>query len=73
MKNSLWGSQSWLPPAFSRRDALCRNTDFITVPNGPRLEVTLNEEIASQHLLEPGFMEPTTQWNTDRSNDRLWS
>jgi hypothetical protein len=19
MKNSLWGSQSWLPPAFSRR------------------------------------------------------
>jgi L-alanine-DL-glutamate epimerase-like enolase superfamily enzyme len=49
------------------------NKGFITVPNGPGLGVTLNEDVARQHLLEPGFMEPTTQWNTDRSNDRLWS
>jgi len=49
------------------------NKGFITVPNGPGLGVTLNEEVAKQHLLEPGFMEATPQWNTDRSNDRLWS
>ena len=49
------------------------NKGFVTVPNGPGLGVTLNEEVAKQHLLEPGFMEATPQWNTDRSNDRLWS
>jgi L-alanine-DL-glutamate epimerase-like enolase superfamily enzyme len=49
------------------------NKGFITVPNGPGLGVTLNEEVAKQHLLDPGFMEATPQWNTDRSNDRLWS
>jgi len=49
------------------------NKGFITVPNGPGLGVTLNEDVARQHLLEPGFMEATPQWNTDRSNDRLWS
>jgi L-alanine-DL-glutamate epimerase-like enolase superfamily enzyme len=49
------------------------NKGFITVPTGPGLGVTLNEDVARQHLLEPGFMEATPQWNTDRSNDRLWS
>jgi L-alanine-DL-glutamate epimerase-like enolase superfamily enzyme len=49
------------------------NKGFITVPNGPGLGLTLNEDVARQHLLEPGFMEATPQWNTDRSNDRLWS
>jgi L-alanine-DL-glutamate epimerase-like enolase superfamily enzyme len=49
------------------------NKGFITVPDKPGLGVTLNEEVARQHLLEPGFMEATPQWNTDRSNDRLWS
>jgi L-alanine-DL-glutamate epimerase-like enolase superfamily enzyme len=49
------------------------NKGFITVPNKPGLGITLNEEVAKQHLLEPEFLEPTTQWNNNRSNDRLWS
>src|ERR1035438_10596214 len=33
----LWGSQSWLPPAFSRRlEFLHFGTDFLTVP--PRID-----------------------------------
>jgi len=49
------------------------NKGFITVPDRPGLGVTLNEETVKQHLLEPGYFEPTPQWNTDRSNDRPWS
>jgi hypothetical protein len=34
---ALWGSQSWLPPAFSRRlEFLHFGTDFLTVP--PRID-----------------------------------
>jgi L-alanine-DL-glutamate epimerase-like enolase superfamily enzyme len=46
---------------------------FITVPNSPGLGVTLNEDVVKQHLGEPGFFEPTPQWNVDRTNDRQWS
>ena len=46
---------------------------FITVPEKPGLGITLNEEVVKQHLAEPGYFEPTPQWNVDRSNDRLWS
>jgi L-alanine-DL-glutamate epimerase-like enolase superfamily enzyme len=46
---------------------------YITVPDKPGLGGTLNEAVVKQHLLEPGYFEPTPQWNTDRSNDRLWS
>lgn len=49
------------------------NKGFITVPDKPGLGITLNEEAVKQHLGEPGYFEPTPQWNTDRSNDRLWS
>jgi L-alanine-DL-glutamate epimerase-like enolase superfamily enzyme len=49
------------------------NKGFITVPDKPGLGVTLNESVARQHLLEPEFLEPTPQWNNNRSNDRLWS
>jgi L-alanine-DL-glutamate epimerase-like enolase superfamily enzyme len=49
------------------------NKGFITVPDKPGLGVTLNEAVVKQHLAEPGYFEPTPQWNTDRSNDRLWS
>jgi L-alanine-DL-glutamate epimerase-like enolase superfamily enzyme len=49
------------------------NHGFITVPEKPGLGITLNEEVVKQHLLEPGYFEPTPQWNTDRTNDRLWS
>src|SRR5437588_4921828 len=49
------------------------NKGFVTVPNGPGLGITLNDEVVKQHLLEPGYFEPTPEWNTIRSNDRLWS
>jgi L-alanine-DL-glutamate epimerase-like enolase superfamily enzyme len=49
------------------------NKGFITVPDKPGLGVTLNDDAVKQHLLEPGFFEPTPQWNVDRTNDRLWS
>jgi len=46
---------------------------WVTVPDKPGLGVTLNDEVAKQHLLEPGYFEPTPQWDQMRSNDRLWS
>jgi len=49
------------------------NTGFITVPEKPGLGITLNDNVVKQHLLEPGYFEPTPQWNTDRTNDRQWS
>ena len=51
------------------------NKGFIKVPEGPGLGVTLVEEVVKQHLhpKKPGYFEPTDQWNTERSNDRLWS
>jgi L-alanine-DL-glutamate epimerase-like enolase superfamily enzyme len=49
------------------------NRGFIAVPDKPGLGVTLNDEIVKQHLAEPGYFEPTPQWNIDRTNDRQWS
>jgi hypothetical protein len=50
------------------------NKGYITVPDGPGLGIdTLNDEVIRQHLLEPGYFEPTPEWDRERSNDRLWS
>lgn len=49
------------------------NQGYIAVPEGPGLGVTLNEEAIKEHLLEPGYFEPTPQWDKQRSHDRLWS
>ncbi|MBW3623887.1 MAG: mandelate racemase/muconate lactonizing enzyme family protein [Armatimonadetes bacterium] len=46
---------------------------FIAVPDGPGLGITLNEDVAKEHLAEPGFFEPTPEWDRQRSVDRLWS
>jgi L-alanine-DL-glutamate epimerase-like enolase superfamily enzyme len=48
---------------------------YIRVPETPGLGFTLNEEAVREHLLpsDPGFFEPTTEWDSDRSWDRLWS
>ncbi len=46
---------------------------FIDVPELPGLGVELNEEAIKKHLREPSYFEPTHEWDTDRSNDRLWS
>ncbi|HEY2933335.1 MAG TPA: mandelate racemase/muconate lactonizing enzyme family protein [Acidobacteriota bacterium] len=49
------------------------NRGFVTVPDTPGLGVELNEEVIKQHLREPGYFEPTKEWDTERANDRLWS
>ncbi len=46
---------------------------FAKVPDKPGLGITLNDEVVKQHLSEPGYFEPTPQWDKDRVNDRLWS
>jgi L-alanine-DL-glutamate epimerase-like enolase superfamily enzyme len=46
---------------------------FIPVPEAPGLGVELNEEVAKEHLTEPGWFEPTTEWDKEQSWDRLWS
>jgi hypothetical protein len=45
------------------------------VPEGPGLGVTINEEALKKQLTEPGYFEPTPQWDPGktRPNDRLWS
>jgi L-alanine-DL-glutamate epimerase-like enolase superfamily enzyme len=49
------------------------NKGFVKVPEGPGLGITLNDEVVKKHLAEPGYFEPTPQWDKDRTNDRLWS
>lgn len=49
---------------------------YIAVPNGPGLGITeLNEELIAQKVNPaiPGIWEPTDDWNTEFSNDRIWS
>jgi L-alanine-DL-glutamate epimerase-like enolase superfamily enzyme len=48
---------------------------FIPVPEGPGLGITLNEEAIKKQLSEPGYFEPTPQWDAPKTriNDRLWS
>ncbi|MBM3176665.1 MAG: mandelate racemase/muconate lactonizing enzyme family protein [Bacteroidetes bacterium] len=48
---------------------------FAVLPEAPGLGVELNEEVVKQHL-DPehsGYFLPTTEWDKDRSWDRLWS
>jgi L-alanine-DL-glutamate epimerase-like enolase superfamily enzyme len=46
---------------------------FASVPEAPGLGVELNADVVKQHLKEPGYFEPTPEWNNERSWDRLWS
>jgi L-alanine-DL-glutamate epimerase-like enolase superfamily enzyme len=47
---------------------------FARVPDGPGLGIELNEDVVREHLVEgEGYFEPTTEWDRDRSWDRLWS
>ena len=49
------------------------NKGFITVSEKPGLGVELNDEVARQHLYEPGYFEPTPEWDHEKAWDRLWS
>jgi L-alanine-DL-glutamate epimerase-like enolase superfamily enzyme len=48
---------------------------YIPVPDAPGLGFTLNEEAVKEHLRpeDRGFFEPTPQWDSEKSWDRLWS
>ncbi|MBP6178315.1 MAG: mandelate racemase/muconate lactonizing enzyme family protein [Anaerolineales bacterium] len=48
---------------------------YIPVPDAPGLGFTLNEDAVREHLIpeDRGFFEPTTEWDNERSWDRLWS
>jgi L-alanine-DL-glutamate epimerase-like enolase superfamily enzyme len=46
---------------------------FAVVPDRPGLGVEPNPEVVRQHLQEPGYFEPTPEWDKERSWDRLWS
>lgn len=48
---------------------------YIAVPDKPGLGFELNEDVVKEHLIpeDRGFFEPTPQWDTERSWDRLWS
>lgn len=50
------------------------NRGIISVPDKPGLGITLNDEVVKQHL-KPGttYFGPTTEWDKERSWDRLWS
>lgn len=48
---------------------------YIPVPEAPGLGFEINSEAVQAHLdpHDPGFFEPTTEWDTERTWDRLWS
>jgi L-alanine-DL-glutamate epimerase-like enolase superfamily enzyme len=47
---------------------------FAVVPDSPGLGVELVDEVAKAHLRpKSGYFEPTTEWDSIRSNDRPWS
>ena len=46
---------------------------FISVPDAPGLGVTLDDDVVREHLRTPGYFESTTEWDSERSHDRLWS
>lgn len=46
---------------------------FAAVPDRPGLGVELVDEVVKEHLYEPGYFEPTPEWDKSPSNDRLWS
>ena len=48
---------------------------YINVPETPGLGIDLNEEVIREHLHpeETDYFAPTTEWDSERSHDRLWS
>jgi L-alanine-DL-glutamate epimerase-like enolase superfamily enzyme len=48
---------------------------YIRVPDAPGLGFEINADVIREHLIpeDRGFFEPTPEWDTERSSDRLWS
>ena len=50
------------------------NKGYAHVPEKPGLGIELNPDVVKKHLAPgTGYFEPTEQWNTERSSDRLYS
>jgi len=49
------------------------NKGYVKVPDGPGLGFTLNEAAIKEHLLVPGYFEPTPEWDKERSADQVYS
>ena len=56
-------------------DAALERADFLESRlDSQRVFDALNDEVVKQHLMQgEQFFAPTTEWDKDRSNDRLWS
>ena len=48
---------------------------YINVPESPGLGIDLNPDVFKEHLdpNDPGYFEPTAEWDNERAHDRLWS
>ena len=48
---------------------------YIDVPETPGLGIDLNPAVIQAHLhsSDPEYFAPTTEWDNERSHDRLWS
>jgi L-alanine-DL-glutamate epimerase-like enolase superfamily enzyme len=48
---------------------------YIRVPDAPGLGFEINADVIKEHLIpeDRGFFEPTPQWDSEVSSDRLWS
>ncbi|MDQ3252328.1 MAG: hypothetical protein M3R15_00225 [Acidobacteriota bacterium] len=58
-------------PEFNRAvflqhgDAEAEN-GFAVAPDKPGLRIELNPDVIKQHLREPGYFEPTPEWDSER-------
>ena len=50
------------------------NTDYTRVRQyRPGLNITLNEDAAKKRLADPGYFQPTPEWDKEDSREQLWS
>lgn len=64
----------WWEDLVTGLDKPMMKDGYVKVPEKPGLGVELNEKVIKEHLAEDsGYFKPTTEWDKDRSWDRLWS
>lgn len=64
----------WWEDLVTGIDKPLNKDGFAHVPEAPGLGIELNAEVVKEHLVEgEGYFEPTPEWDTIRTWDRLWS
>jgi L-alanine-DL-glutamate epimerase-like enolase superfamily enzyme len=64
----------WWEDLVTGIDKPLHTDGFARVPEGPGLGIELNLDVIKEHLGRgQELFAPTDEWNSDRSNDRLWS